>query len=430
MKRSIRHAALLVFVGIQFVAFSGCQIGGVNFNENESGGGGGGGGDIQCEGPLGPPRDPSTLTACCEEFVGGAHCLPSENVPAELGDFLADCAGGGSCVPDKFIETGGVFSPKTCTSLNNEPGVCLSGCIPLVDQYWAVLPQGDCDDDERCAPCTNPLDGLDSGACAIHYECGDDDPFGGEGGGGGGGGEAACPHEGPPLLDPATFPACNTCGGAHCVPNDLVPADFTDRLATCDAASKCVPDEFITTLGNTIPTTCDSVAGVEGRCLSKCLPEVIAQVDLLPQSTCTPDQACVPCYDPLTGASTGACSLSCDPGPTAPPTVLPTCCGNAGTCVPPSAAGDNADDLGEDTCTDGLLCAPNVFLEPSFTPTACETGAVSLLFGAEYKPGVCLPDCLPAVDNFLLGQDGCNDGYKCAPCLDPLSGEPSGACEL
>lgn len=432
MRRSIRHTALLVFIGIQFLALAGCQIGAVNFDDQESGNGdGGGGGDVQCEGPLGPPRDPSTLTACCEDFVGGAHCLAGDTVPGELSGYLDDCAGGGYCVPDKFIETGGVYTPKTCTSMNDEPGVCLSGCIPMVDQYWGVLPQDTCDDTERCAPCINPLDGMDTGACAIHFECGDDDPFGDGGGGDGGGGSATCPYEGEPILDPSSFPACTSCnGGAHCVPNDLVPADFSDRLAACDGASKCVPDEFIETAGNTIPATCQSIAGFEGRCLSTCLPEVAGQADLLPQSSCTANQKCVPCYDPLTGEATGACNLSCDPGPQSGPQQLPACCGNRGTCVPVEAAGDNADQLGEDTCTGGLVCAPNDFLQPSFTPQACETGAVSLLFGNDYKPGVCLPDCLPAVDNFLLGQDGCNDGYKCAPCLDPLTGEPSGACDL
>jgi hypothetical protein len=31
---------------------------------------------------------------------------------------------------------------------------------------------------------------------------------------------------------------------------------------------------------------------------------------------------------------------------------------------------------------------------------------------------------------FLLKKDGCPDGFKCAPCLEPPFGQPSGACEL
>ena len=40
-----------------------------------------------------------------------------------------------------------------------------------------------------------------------------------------------------------------------------------------------------------------------------------------------------------------------------------------------------------------------------------------------------MPDCLPDVDNFLIGQDGCADGMKCAPCLKPPFGTESGACD-
>jgi hypothetical protein len=28
----------------------------------------------------------------------------------------------------------------------------------------------------------------------------------------------------------------------------------------------------------------------------------------------------------------------------------------------------------------------------------------------------------------FLGQDDCDDGMKCAPCRNPLTGEDSGAC--
>ena len=98
--------------------------------------------------------------------------------------------------------------------------------------------------------------------------------------------------------------------------------------------------------------------------------------------------------------------------------------------MPVSAAGDDADQLGQDTCADPtMVCAPNVFLEPGFVPATCETGLIQALFGATYAEGRCLPDCLPAVDNFLVGQDGCAEGLKCAPCLTPPFGQPSGACD-
>jgi hypothetical protein len=424
MRRPL-HTFLPLLVGLVFLV--GCEVGEVG---NGTGGSGGGDDDtpLDCEPPL-PPTDPNTLPACCELFAGNGHCVPDDVVPDDVQEFTGACDDGASqCIPDKFIESGGIVELQSCTfHLNGEPGKCLSVCIPQVQDNIALLQQDVCDPDEMCVPCINPIDSLPTGICELDFSCEasdddtppDDTPP-----------EATCPYVGPPIIDPNSFPACTTCGGAHCVPNDLVPGEFGDRLAACDTTSKCVPDNFIESAGNTIPATCDSVAGAEGRCLSKCLPEVIDQAALLPQSTCPATELCVPCYNPLDGLETGACGLSCDPGPTEAPVALPACCGGIGTCVPAEAAGDQADQLGEDTCEDeGFLCAPNVFIEGDFTAQSCETGAISLLFGDEFRPGACLPECIPAVDNFLIGQDGCLDNYKCAPCLDPLSGEPTGACD-
>lgn len=420
MRRSLPSAALLLPT-LLLIAITGCQVGAV--------GAGFGGDDApapECEGPLGAARDPSAMTACCEDWVGGAHCVDS--VPDELTGVVDTCAGGGFCVPDPFIETGGVFTPLSCASISGAAGVCLSGCIPQVKDYWGILPQDVCADDERCIPCINPIDDTDTGACNISYTC--------EDGAGGGGGdddptEAACPHEGAPVIDPTTLPACGA--GGHCLSNALVPADMAAQLASCpDNQSMCVPDEFIAAGGNFIPPTCESVAGAEGRCLSNVLPDVQAQATLLPQADCGAAHLCVPCFNPLDGTETGACRLSCDPGPTEGPSQLPACCDGRGTCVPASAAGDNADRLGVDTCEEdaGLVCAPNVFLgDEPYTPPTCETGFIQFLFGSDYAEGRCLPDCLPDVDNFLIGQDDCDEGMKCAPCLNPLTGEPSGACD-
>lgn len=249
------------------------------------------------------------------------------------------------------------------------------------------------------------------------------------------GGEPECPYNGPPPLDVSTLPACPNCaGGAHCIPGTLVPAEFAGQLGDCDADNKCVPDEFIETQGLLIPESCTSLAGAEGRCLSQCIPQVAEQAAMLPQDVCGEFDVCVPCYDPLEGTATGACELSCDPGPTQPPVTLPKCCGGIGTCVPATAAGENADKLGEDSCPQdngALLCAPDVFVnDPNWSPSPCTTSLISSFFGSEFGPGACLPECLPDVDNFMIQQDDCQDGFKCAPCLEPPFGQPSGACEL
>lgn len=261
--------------------------------------------------------------------------------------------------------------------------------------------------------------------------------------------EPTCPYDGVPI-NPNSLgaPACpsNLCGGgAHCLPDAIIAATFDDpsqiqQLAQCDATSRCVPDYFIENKGLFIPKSCDSVAGAEGRCLSECLPEVAAKLSFLPQSSCGANERCVPCYDPQTQEDTGACRLSCDPGPRKPPSTLPKCCKGIGTCVPATAVPDDKKSkLGVDACPkdQGLLCAPDVFVDDlNYQPSSCTTTALSLLFGDEYSAGVCLPECLPDVSKgiggILLGKDGCPDNFKCAPCLKPglFGPEDSGACNF
>jgi hypothetical protein len=422
---------------------SGGRTAGSGTTTGQGGGGTGGGSDPVggCVGPLGPPVDPTTLPACCPMY-GGAHCV--ESVPDNFVSLVDPCTGGGYCVPDDFIATGGVFTPTACTSVNG-PGVCLSACIPEVGMYVSILPQDVCAADERCAPCVSPLNNMDTGACSIGFTCG-----GGAGGAGGGstgsGGAppATCPHEGPPVVDPTTFPPCPACGGGHCVPNALVPSAEATELASCDGTSTCVPDPIIASGGNFILPTCMSVAGFEGRCASVCIPQVASEASSLPQSTCASDEVCAPCYDPLTGVDTGICHLSCDPGPAGPPQTLPACCGGIGTCVPSSSVpSDKASNFDATGCSavPGLLCVPDAFV-PDATPPAgdvtnqsCTTGWLfQAFFGFDplYADGVCLPKCMPEVgsQSFLVDQGSCGNGaYKCVPCNDPTNnGASTGAC--
>jgi hypothetical protein len=261
--------------------------------------------------------------------------------------------------------------------------------------------------------------------------------------------EPTCPYDGVPLkAESLGVPVCptNLCGGGgHCLPEAIIAATFNDpsqiqQLAKCDAASRCVPDFFIENKGLFIPKSCDSVAGAEGRCLSECLPQVAEKKGFLPQSSCAANERCVPCFDPQTQLDTGACRLSCDPGPRKPPTTLPKCCKGIGTCVPASAVPeDKKKQLGVDACPkdQGMLCAPDVFVNDlNYKPEPCTTTALTLIFGEEYAAGVCLPECLPEVSKgiggILLGKDGCPDHFKCAPCVKPglFGPEETGACNL
>jgi hypothetical protein len=387
-----------------------------------------------CDGPLGKPQDPKSLPECCPEQPGTAHCVAQ--VSEKLGKLFGPCTGGGSCVADDFIVTGGVFEPKSCASIAGAPGACISKCAPKVAEKADILPQDVCAPHEACVPCVHPVDGTDTGACQLGFKCGDD-PGGSTSTGSGPATAPTCPYEGPPIIDPKTLPACASCSGGHCVDNAKIPATMKSKLAACNATSMCVPDKAIETAGNFIPASCKSLAGAEGRCLSTCLPDVAAKQDTLPVSSCAPDQRCVPCFDPVSGDDTGACQLSCDPGPKEPPTVLPSCCNEIGTCVPKEAVpASKAEQLGEDSCSQtggAMLCVPDVYLTPGAVPQACETSWLSFLLGSTYKPGACVADCMPGVGGWLndlvLKQDGCPEHFVCAPCTKPLSGgKPSGAC--
>jgi len=385
--------------------------------------------DGACQGPLGYPTNPAKLTKCCTDFPGQAHCFPTEKVPSMLQSMLTSCEGSSAvCVPDVFIKTGGVFKPPACKAFGGA-GVCLSECIPLVAEKTALLLKDVCQEGEKCVPCINPLDKKPTGACDLIGVCNGEDAGKPDTSPPVDSGPAECPHKGPPVIEPTSFPACQ-CGDSHCVPDSVVPSSMASKLATCsgDPKGKCVPDSLIASGGDFIPATCKSIADVEGRCLSTCLPDVASQAAMLPQSTCGANEKCVPCYNPLDLTDTGACKLSCDPGPTEAPKPLPKCCSTHGTCVPKAAVpASSASALQKDKCpSDEFLCAPDSFLDKSWTHVDCE--ASLLLLGAA-GPGVCMPDCIKGM-SFMLTKGSCASGQKCAPCKDPLTGKSTGACEL
>lgn len=276
----------------------------------------------------------------------------------------------------------------------------------------------------------------------------------------------------PPSEIGTLFAACPTtiCAtGGHCVPTAQAGGQ-SGYLAPCDQAGTtvCAPDEFIETLGPSLPPTCASVGGLEGRCLSKCIPMISALGDYLPQDTCSDSEVCAPCYDPRTGMDTTACDLSCDM-PHDPPLTFPTCGDGLGECVPTMFIPMSfQSELPVDTCSlANTLCVPTKFVnDPSFVPPTCEAmlagsgsgdggvadagagadGGAGMDAGAgdagasvdggrapgDLGPGVCLAKYLvvsyagqTAAD--LLAQGPCDTGEVCAPCTDPLTGNPVSA---
>src|SRR5262249_4482096 len=208
--------------------------------------------------------------------------------------------------------------PKSCTSVAGSEGRCLSTCLPDIDEKAAFLPKDVCADGELCAPCYDPTSSqptTPSGACNLACDHPARPPV-----------VLTCPWTGPPVVDPAHLPSCSpACGGAHCVPADLVPPTLQALLAACSAGVRA-PDPIIAAGGETVPKSCKSVAGAEGRCMSTCIPQIAEQAALLPKDVCGANEACAPCFDPTSSeptAPTGACSIGCD-HPAQPPLIL-TC---------------------------------------------------------------------------------------------------------
>ncbi len=240
----------------------------------------------------------------------------------------------------------------------------------------------------------------------------------------------SCPYTGTPLPTSA-FASCG--GEAVCAPAALIPTASQADFAAC-STGLCVPTKVLAAYGNYVPATCQSLENAEGRCLNTVLPSVSGQKDQLPQATCDADERCVPCFSPLDGSSTGACTtVSCD-APTQPAKTFASCCSMGGApqgkCVPAAMAGASASELSSDGCNaePGDVCAPTEDLSASFVPQACKADdSVIGFFTGSYK-GVCVSLCVPQdfTEGLGTGQGNCDDLHFCAPCTDPISGDPTG----
>ena len=439
MRRAAASIFVLALVVVIPAAFSACDVARVPAVITTAGASPGGGKTARAGATLGCSSGPSTLTAsdpslfpsCTCKAGGRARCVPLEKMPGALSQELEKCDDDkGACVPDTVV-AGGAKAVPSCTDHGSE-GRCLSLCVPLVAKYAATfLTRGDgdaCPDDERCVPCLSPLDGTSTGVCEIGKDSAchagaDADADAGTGIAVAAGEVVSCPFQGTPA-DPSRFPACSE--GGRCVDARLI-ADprIANRLAACPSGL-CVPEIYVKEKGSHLPTACTSLAGIEGRCFSVVFTDVDAERDLLHQDACANDERCVPCFNPATGAPTGACStVSCDAPKTAPP-ELEDCCRLQGqprgkcvprTDIPPSfqsrLAPHECDRASE-------LCAPTDDLDPSAPPAPC---------AATGGRGVCVSNCivLDFFEDLLLDRDSCRSDQVCVPCVDPTTGQPTGA---
>jgi len=346
----------------------------------------------------------ATAFPACDKTVfplcTNGRCVPKTAVPTDAQSQLGDCDATNKCVPSYFIERAAKFVPPSCTSVNGAEGRCLSECIPQISAQASFLQKGTCGDGDLCAPCYDPRTGKDTGACSQGCDTGPKDP-------------------------PKPFAKCCT-GRGSCVTKDLVPAADLALLGkdTCSTADQlCAPDNLSDPAFQ--PKKCMSLAGAEGRCTVDCLPSVAQQASRLPPADCAKGELCAPCYDPISGKDTGACTQNGDK-PVDPPVVFAGCCGTFGHCVPDSILStDQKASLAKDTCTgQSDLCAPDVFAVPGQMAAACRA------LGSADLEGRCLPPCLPSVaaQKSELDAGSCAAGLLCVPCFDPITGASTSAC--
>jgi len=350
---------------------------------------------LSCE-PLQTPR--SVAYPKCAQAVCPAQdsvCVPGSavqalGIPFGTATTLKECSDGSKCVPTAIVEQAGHVRLPRCTSVAGAEGRCVSTCMPTGAWQPGDLPQDTCGASERCAPCYDPSDGRATGACALGCDRG--------------------PEEAPRKLE-----ACCAGRGSCMPPQSMGSANLKPPQDSCESDAVCVPSSL--TDARVIPKTCESVDGAEGRCLSTCLGRLTALTDL-PTQGCAKSEVCTPCYDPITGNNTGACTIHGD-APTQPVQRFQRCCDGdreiaAGVCVPPKLSRTRtADIFRRNSCKGDRVCVPTVELvDPNYQYPLC----LSLTLG------VCMPSCLfDPLDALLFSSLLCDRGDVCVPC-SPLIG--------
>jgi len=349
------------------------------------------------------PLDVSRFPKCSPEVCPAQDsvCFPISTLRAiasqETINLLADCDPTAKCVPVAIASAAGRSLLTKCKSINGVEGRCTSTCVPQVAQQISLLPKDVCTGSDLCAPCYDPRTGEDTLACRQGCDPG-------------------------PTEAPKTFDKCCSDRGL-CVPPELAASQAKNlNQDTCSTGTLCAPTEL--TDPTFKATTCSSIEGAEGRCISTCVGGAVAkQRDRLPTAGCGTDEVCAPCYDPITGEDTGACTVNGDK-PARPAQTFARCCGESngqpvGVCVSPELAGGQAMALRQEECAEGRLCAPIAkAADPAFEFQTC-----SSLLGEGVCVNACIPDQAQAA---LLSRGGCAQGELCAPCN--LLGSPTGAC--
>jgi hypothetical protein len=348
-----------------------------------------------------PVNPPKTFDPCCGPL---GHCVPSSILTTAQQSLLGKdtcTATGDLCAPDVFAGSG--LKATTCRALGtlSAEGRCIPACLPSIQAQASRLDQATCDAGYLCAPCFDPTTGVTTGACD---------------------------QNGDKPAEPAkTYPTCCS-GDGSCVPKTLVPTAQQSQLGadTCTGTDiLCAPKKLADPAYK--PPTCNSIGGLEGRCLAECVPAVAAQKNRLPKDTCATGELCAPCYDPFTKADSGACKINGD-APVDPPAGFPQCCNTLGHCIPTvNLSTAEQQQLGPDTCGAANLCAPDIFAAPGQKAQTCRAAFGTALTDVE---GRCVPDCVPMIQAQAsrLQRGTCPVNTLCAPCFDPITAANTTAC--
>lgn len=257
---------------------------------------------------------------------------------------------------------------------------------------------------------------------------------------------------------------CNGLGACTLSSSLTGPSASSYAHDSCKASSgaddlKCAPTTSSLADAGTagIFNTCQADFGggitLEGRCLPSCFVQGNSQASLLTQGNCAgPDagagpQVCAPCYNPIDGSVTGACSQKAGDAPKDPPPASFKPCGITdggapqGICVPSASVMRSNNpavaNLPKDTCTGTDLCVPKLKAQDlNGCFPKCQTASTTLSsFGAQYNDGACVPIYIVGASQgatalAALVQSSCSAGELCAPCLNPLmAGMTTGACQ-
>jgi hypothetical protein len=204
------------------------------------------------------------------------HCVPKDVIPENFVELLGPCTEPSQvCAPDNFIEANAQLIPKTCTSVGEAEGRCLAQEIPQVAQMARFLPVDNCEPNERCVPCYDPLTGDLLPSCKIACDPG-------------------------PTKPALVFSKCANDLG-RCVPRSAVPTNLQKQLKVSDCKQDlelCAPVRVIDR--NAKPQMCQvKYVGIPRPKPAVCIEDVLTIGLTLSQSDCPPNFKCTPCFNPL-----------------------------------------------------------------------------------------------------------------------------------